>query len=180
MQAIFIPSRRVAHAILARMDEPVLLELLSLPEVRVGHYGSLMVMVWRGEVSVDSLAKTNAVEDALVKQFGKISVIGAITNLVGGIPSAELRKSGAEAMRRFQPHVRGTALVVMAEGAKAVLARTFLAGMALLIDFKSPMKTFRVMGDAVTWLNERGSELHNESVARAVELFVSQSRPPSR
>jgi hypothetical protein len=180
MQAIFIEVARVAHAILARMDEPVLLELLSLPEVRVGHHGPLMVMVWRGEVSVESLEKTNAVEEALVKQFGKISVIGAITNLVGGIPSAELRKSGADAMRRFQPHVRGTALVVMAEGAKAVLARTFLAGMALLIDFKSPMKTFRVLGEAVGWLNEKGAELQGDGVARAVELFVTQSRPPSR
>jgi hypothetical protein len=162
------------------MEEPVLLELLSLPEVRVGHHGPLMVMVWRGEVQLNSLEKTNAVEDALVKQFGKISVIGAITNLVGGIPSAELRKNAAEAMRRFQPAVRGTALVVMAEGAKAVLARTFLAGMALLIDFRSPMKTFRNVLDAVGWLNEKGAELQAESLARAVETFVTQSRPPSR
>jgi len=52
--------------------------------------------------------------------------------------------------------------------------------MALLIDFRSPMRTFRKVGEAVGWLNELGAELTDEGVARAVELFVDQSRPPSR
>src|SRR5438552_2256172 len=98
------------------MGEPLVVELAAMPEVRCGNFGSLLVMVWRGTVTPDSLNKTNAVEEALIKQHGRISVIGVITDLGGGIPSADLRQASADAMKRFQPHVRGTALIVVAEG----------------------------------------------------------------
>jgi hypothetical protein len=165
------------------MGDPVLLELLSEPEVRVGHFQSLMVMVWRGQIQAGVLAKTNAIEDALVKQFGKVSVLGVITNLAGGIPNAELRQAGADAMKHFQPFVRGTALVVASEGAKAVLARTFLAGMTLLINFESPLKASRTLGDALGWVMQLPGQdpaLNVEKLIDAVETFVAQSRPPSR
>jgi hypothetical protein len=166
-----------------RMAAPVVLELAAMPEVRVGHFGSLMVMVWRGTVTPESLDKTNEVEDALIKQHGRISVIGIITDMGGGVPSAELRQKSAQAMKRFEPHVRGTALVVVAEGAKAVLFRTFLAGFTLLIDFPSPLKIFKSLADGVTWLqrmNGQDEKLAEPELAQAVTEFVTQSRPASR
>jgi len=165
------------------MGAPVILELASLPEVRVGHFGSMMVMVWRGTVTPDSLAKTNQVEEALINQFGRVSVIGIITELGGGIPSAELRQASIDAMKKFQPSVRGTALHVAATGAKAVLFRTFLAGLTLVIDFASPLKIFKTVDDCVGWIQRlegQDSMLGEPNLAAAVSEFLAQSRPPSR
>jgi hypothetical protein len=161
------------------MGASVVLELASLPEVRCGHVGPLLVMVWRGQVSPPSLAKTNEVEEALIRQHGRISVIGVITDLGGGVPSAELRKASADAMKRFAPNVRGTSLVVLAEGAKAVLFRTFLAGLTLMIDFPSPMKISKTLSDAVTWvqrLDGQDAALSDPLLAQAVTEFVEVAR----
>ena len=161
------------------MGASVVLELASLPEVRCGHCGPLLVMVWRGQVSTTSLEKTNQIEEALIGQHGRISVIGIITDLGGGVPSAELRKASADAMKRFAPHVRGTALVVLAEGAKAVLFRTFLAGFTLLIDFPSPMKIFKTLNDSVAWVQRmegQDSALGDPLLAQAVAEFVAGAR----
>ncbi len=161
------------------MGAPVVLELASLPEVRCGHFNSLFVMVWRGTVTPESLAKTNEVEQALINQYGRISVIGCITDLGGGVPSAELRQASADAMRRFMPNVRGTALIVLAEGAKAVLFRTFLAGFTLVIDFPSPMKIFKNVSDAVSWVQRMDGQelaLADGELAQSVAEFVELSR----
>ena len=161
------------------MGAPVVLELASMPEVRCGHFGSLLVMVWRGTVTPESLAKTNDVEEALIRQHSHISVIGVITDMGGGTPSGELRKASAEAMKKFAPHVRGTALVVIAEGAKAVLFRTFLAGFTLLIDFPSPMKIFKKPSDGIAWLRGLTGQdpvFAEPGLAEAVSAFVEQSR----
>jgi hypothetical protein len=162
-----------------RMAAPVVLELASLPEVRCGHYESLMVMVWRGTINVDSLKRTNEVEEALIKQHGRITVIGVLTDLSGGVPSQEIRQASADAMKRFMPHVRSTLLVVMAEGAKAVLFRTFLAGFTLIIDFQSPLKIFKSISDAVTWaqrMPDQDPKLNDPELAQAVAEFVSHAR----
>ena len=165
------------------MGAPVVLELASLPEVRCGHFGPLLVMVWRGTVTPESLNRTNEVEAALIAQHGRISVIGVITDLGGGVPSSELRQASADAMKRFQPNVRGTALIVAAEGAKAVLFRTFLAGLTLIIDFASPLKIFKTLSESVSWvqrLEGQDSLLQDTDLAHAVTEFVAQSRPASR
>jgi hypothetical protein len=164
------------------MADPVFTELLSLPEVRVGQCESLMVMVWRGEVTAASLDRSNAIEDELVKRFNHISVMGIITNLVGGIPTSEMRQKSTEAMKRYQANVRGTALVVTATGAKAVLTRTFLAGMTLLIDFESPLKSFRTVNEGLQWLARLPQQdplMGSVAVATALAKFVDQSRPAS-
>lgn len=161
------------------MAGPVVVELAAMPEVRCGHYGSLFVMVWRGTVTPESLRRTNEVEEALIKQHGRISVIGVITDLGGGVPSSELRQTSADAMKRFAPNVLGTALIVHAQGAKAVLFRTFLAGLTLILDFESPLKIVRTFPDAVSWvqgLAGQDPQLASPELAQAVTAFVEQSR----
>jgi hypothetical protein len=165
------------------MATPVVLELAAMPEVRCGHYESLFVMVWRGTVTTASLDRTNAVEDTLIKRYGRISVVGVITDLGGGVPSADLRQASADALKRFAPSVRGTTLMVDAGGAKAVLFRTFLAGLTLLIDFESPLKIVKTHPDAATWLQQLPGQdpaLLVPGIAEATATFVAQSRPPSR
>lgn len=162
------------------MGAPVVLELVALPEVRCGHFGPLFVMVWRGNVTLESLKATNTVEAALIKQYGKITVIGVITDLGNGVPSSELRQASADAMKQFAADVRGTALVVTAEGARAVLVRTFLAGLTLVIDFSSPFKIFKKLSDSVTWsqaLKAQDPALADPGLAQAVAEFVERSRP---
>lgn len=161
------------------MAGPVVVELLSMPEVRCGHYGPLFVMVWRGTVTTESLHRTNEVEDALIKQYGRISVIGVITDLGGGVPSSELRQASADAMKRYAPNVRGTALIVHAQGAKAVLFRTFLAGLTLILDFESPLKIVRTFPDAVSWVQGiagQDAQVKDVELTPAVTAFVEQSR----
>ncbi len=157
------------------MERPSLVELGALPEVRVGHFGSLLVMVWRGQVTAKSVDFTNALERALIQQQGKVTVIGIITELSGGVPDAEMRDKAKAAMKEFQANVRGTALIIAATGVKAVLFRTFLAGLTLIIDFDSPMKVFRGVGEAVPWvqaLKEQDPALQQAELAGAVLDFV--------
>lgn len=161
------------------MAAPVVLELASLPEVRCGHYESLLVMVWRGHITAESVTRTNEVEAALIKQHGRITVIGVLTDLSGGVPSSEIRQAAADAMKRFMPHVRCTVLVVLAEGAKAVLFRTFLAGFSLIIDFQSPLKIFKSISDAVSWVQRMDAQdpkLGDPELALAVAEFVTRAR----
>jgi len=157
------------------MGRPVLIELGALPEVRVGHFESLLVLVWRGQVTAKSLDHTNDIERVLIQRYGRISVIGVITEVSGGLPDAQMRDKSKAAMKEFQANVRGTALVIAAHGAKAVLFRTFLAGLTLIIDFHSPMKVFRATDEAVSWvqgMKEQDPVLSHADLAQAVADFV--------
>jgi hypothetical protein len=153
-------------------------ELAQEPEVCVAHAGSLLVFVWRGPITEASLDKTNRIEAELIERYGRVAVMGVITSMSSGIPTAELRQAASDAMRRFQPSVDGTAIVLGAEGTRAVIARTFLAGLSLVTDFHSPLKVYRRVADATAWLDTLGSRTmpaHAE-VAAAIERYLAGVR----
>lgn len=160
------------------MSTPPLEILGDLPSARVASLGSVMVVAWRGAITPSTLSEVNALEAALIARHGRISVIGVVTDLSSGLPNDELRKASAEAMKRFQADVRGTALVIASSGVKAVLARTFFAGLSLMMTFESPLRGFRTVSDAVTWqrtLPGQDAALLDASAVQRIDGFIAAS-----
>lgn len=150
----------------------------DFPSARVASLGSVMVVAWRGHLTAAVLSEVNTVEAALIARYGRISVIGVVTELSTGVPDEDLRRASADAMKRFQSDVRGTALVIAATGVKAVLARTFFAGLSLMMTFESPLRGFRNVADAVAWqrtLPGQDAALLDESAVQSIDRFISSS-----
>ncbi len=148
-------------------------ELLALPEVRVGWLDGVMIIVWRGRITVELLERVNTVEALLLERCDALCVMGVITELSHAMPEVDLRAAAVAAMERFQDRVRGTALVVSALGVKAVLARTFLAGLSLVMTFRSPLKAFRTTGEAIEWFRVLPGFSSPAELREPVDAFIA-------
>lgn len=160
------------------MSAATLKVLGDFPSARVASLGSVMLVAWRGAITASVLNEVNTLEAEMIARCGRISVIGVVTDLSSGVPNDELRRASADAMKRFQSDVRGTALVIASSGVKAVLARTFFAGLSLMMTFESPLRGFRTVAEAVTWqrtLPGQDAALLHESAVQSIDSFVSSS-----
>ncbi|MBL8949964.1 MAG: hypothetical protein JNK82_04250 [Myxococcaceae bacterium] len=145
------------------------------PGVKVGKLGSVLVSVWRGTITPQLVEQVNALQGQLIKEHGDITAVGVLTGQSSGVPSEELRQASIMAMKRFQAHVRGSALVIATSGVKAMLARTFFAGLSLMLSPSSPHRAFRTVEEAMRWLVEHDPRLDLGAAIRDIEAFAAQA-----
>ncbi len=149
------------------------------PGLKVGRYGNVLISVWRGTITPQLLEHVNEVQAKVIAQHGRITAIGVLTGQSTGVPSEELRQASIMAMKRFQAHVRGTALVIATSGVKAMLARTFFAGLSLMMP-SSPHRAFRSVDEAVAWLVEHDPTLEADGAVSHIERFVADALAPAK
>jgi len=149
------------------------------PGVKVGRLGTVLISVWRGTITPQLLESVNAVQAKVIEEHGNITALGVLTGQSTGVPSEELRQASIVAMKRFQSHVKGTALVIAASGVKAMLARTFFAGLSLMMP-GSPHRAFKELGEAASWLGEHDASLQHPGAVRDLEQFVAGALAPAK
>jgi hypothetical protein len=158
-----------------------LTELASLPELRVGRYESLMVVVWRGVITPEIIARAAQVEADLVALEPRISVLNVITETASGTAEVALIRAAADALNRFDGAVRGSATAILATGPTAALGRAVSEGVVMLVSrLRERYRTFATVQASVEWISKlprQDDALLSPALAGAVLRFVESSRP---
>lgn len=108
-----------------------IVELVSLPEVRIGHIGSLMVSVWHSQASLRGLQAMGDQQRKLVAQFGQITNL-SIAVKVPKSPGPEATEWIKQSDREFKGTSIGSVIVVLEKGLAAIIVRSFLAAASLI------------------------------------------------
>ena len=139
----------LTNLVLARRDMSSIVELVSLPEVRIGHIGPLMISVWHSQASLRGLQAMGDVQRKLLTQFPKITNL-SIAVKVPKSPGPEATEWIKQSDREFKGTSLGSVIVVLERGLAAIIVRSFLAA-ASLISTQSMVvvKTFEEAADAV-------------------------------
>lgn len=166
--------------------EVVVAELASIPELRMGHCGSLLLMVWRGRTTIESIGHANAVEEKFLERFPRITVLGVIADGATGNPNAPLIRAAADAAKKFHSAVLGTAIVLLTDGAPARAARMVLDGLVSFVGESERYRLFSSVQPAMEWiwrLPRQEAALLRQDTVEAVKRFVQESTtmrvPPS-
>lgn len=138
------------------------------PRIRIGVNGSLIVALYIASPDLDDMKALDGIEEALLKTHEKLSML-TVLRQTGAITMApEVRQYGVALSEKYASKLRGSALVVVARGLGAAMARAVLSGLLLVMRGDLPLKSFATLGEAVVWLRELPSQ--DPDVARALDL----------
>lgn len=108
-----------------------ILTLEERKECRLGHSGSVLIIVWYTEPTVAALERFEIHHRALAAKFGKITLLSIIRGGLGS-PPAEVRARIDQHTAELQKQRHGSIVAVQASGLAAIFIRTFLAALALV------------------------------------------------
>lgn len=127
--------------------------LFDSPQARFGAAGPLFVAHYKGAVNLDTLDQLDKAEASLVEKRGVISTITVIGDIGPMFKTDEaIRRRSVELGKKYEKHVRGSAIVITTRGLAAVMVRTFLSGFFLLSKAEFPIRTFSTVKEALAWL----------------------------
>lgn len=160
-------------------DAPRVAQLAAFDELRIGHCASLLVLVWRGKVTEQSLARLGEVEAAFVEHHHPISVLNVVTDDATGEASVDLIRSAAAAANRFDEEIRGSAVVLLSSGYVAAATRATLDGLLILVGKAERYRLFANVDLALEWLWKlplQDPRILDPRLGDAVRTFVRESR----
>ena len=123
-----------------------IVELQSLPTVRIGHVGPVVVSVWYAEATVDALQALNAQQRKLIAQYGRLSSV-SVAMTIPRAPGADVAEQLKETEKEFKGTSLGTVVVVLERGLAAIIARSFIAVASLITS--SPITVVKTLEEAV-------------------------------
>ncbi len=108
-------------------------ELLeTLAEGRIGHIGPVLVSVWYAPLTLRGLDTMARRHRELSAHYGPKVTMVSIVQRLGSPPSPELRERVAVELEALKKQSIGDFVVLRAKGLGAIIARSFLATVALL------------------------------------------------
>ncbi|MBL8956999.1 MAG: hypothetical protein JNK82_39870 [Myxococcaceae bacterium] len=119
---------------------------------RIGTISSVVVAVFEGPAEPAMLDSMERVNSEAAARWGKFTSLSIVATPRLDVPPASYRERSAQLATRFQPNLRGTAIVILSKGAAAVITRTYLAAHALIVKQSTPQEVFRELGAAVQWV----------------------------
>ncbi len=108
-----------------------IVELVSNPEVRIGHYGPVMVSIWYAQASLNALQLLAEQQRTLVARYGTICTL-SIAVKVPQAPGPEASEWIKQTDKEFKNSTRGSVVVVLERGLAAIIVRSFLAAASLI------------------------------------------------
>jgi hypothetical protein len=91
-------------------------------------------------------------------------------------PPAEVRELSSRLQKQFDDTTQGSATVLAVKGLGAVIARGFLATLALISHGSKPTEVFKTVAEATRWLATQPgtpAELKDTRFGTDVEAFVT-------
>lgn len=150
--------------------------------VSFGVVGPLLVAHYRSTPeSVEHLEKLDGIQDKLVAEHGRISTCWIISQ-VGSMMrvSPAIRDKSLELDVKYEPHLRGSAIVIASKGIGAVMARGFLTTFFLLSRNRSPRDTFSSIAEGLVWLKALPEQHALVTGLSVSELEAFAPPPPAR
>ncbi len=127
--------------------------LLTTPTARTGALGPLIVTVFSDIPTVPLLTQIEEAQTRHAAQSGnQVLLCNVVIAPKLAPPSAEVREFSSQMQHRLEAFTVGSATVLRMGGLSAVLARGFMAGLALLRHTRHPTSVFKETDEAVTWL----------------------------
>jgi hypothetical protein len=137
----------------------------SLPDVRIAHRGPVVLSCFVGWPSAGSLKAAIDAQRRVIGTHGKVMTMTVIppfdtaTARAAGVPlnledrerSAAV-KASADAAAEVSASTVASAMVILPKGVIGVMVRSFMAMLALTSSSTVPLKTFRTVEEAVSWL----------------------------
>lgn len=112
-----------------------------------------MVGVYKGRSSMPALDALDRLQEGMVKKHPKISTLSIIPQ-VGEMMHVEagVRDRSLALNEKYEPYLRGSAIVITARGLGAVMVRSFFSGFFLLTKSWAQMKTYSTIGDGLSFV----------------------------
>jgi hypothetical protein len=127
-------------------------ELGRLSGFRVGAAGSLVIAIFKDTATVERLHLLDRVQTEFARQHPKLYTLNVVVGASIKSPEAEVREVSAALQAKFNDTTAASATVLAVKGLGAVIARGFLAGLALASGGSTPTKVFKTVPEATTWL----------------------------
>lgn len=127
--------------------------LLTLPGVRVGAVGQLVISAYTALPDVQMLMQLEEVQSRHAAQSGgKVLLCNVVTVPSLSAPPSEVREHSAKMQERLDAYSLGSATVLRMGGLSAVVARSFMAALAFVTHARTPNRVFKDTDEAITWL----------------------------
>ena len=144
-------------------------ELGRLEGFRVGSVGPLLITVFDQTATVERLTLLDTLQGRFITRNPKMYALNVIIGVAVQQPEPAVREKAAALQQKYDAANVAAVTVLAVKGLGAVLARGFLAALALVSGGSKPTQVFKTLAEAVTWL--RG--LPNAPAAlKALEVSV--------
>ena len=152
--------------------------LQELPEVRLGHFGSVFVTVWYSELTERALDALEQQQIKLASQFKSVTLVSIVVG-ASKSPPPELRDRIKARANDLRAQRIGNIVAVTNKGLGAIIARTFLAALSLINDEKMIIvKSAREAADAARALpGQDPGVVAYAGLGDELEAFVAQAAP---
>lgn len=107
-----------------------IVELASLPEVRIGHVGPVLVSMWYSQATVGGLRAMGEEQRKLLARYPRISMVSVAVK-VPRAPEHDVAEWLKESEKEFRGTSLGTVVVLLERGLAAIIARSFIAAVSL-------------------------------------------------
>lgn len=152
-------------------------ELGRLPGFRVGAVGPLLVTIFEETATLERLALLERLQDDFVLAHPTMYALNVVVGDSVKSPEPAVREVSARLQEKFDQATVASATVLAVRGLGAVIARGFLAALALLARGSTPTQVFKTVPDAARWLQALPgvpAELAQQArLADEVDAFVS-------
>ncbi|MBL8680019.1 MAG: hypothetical protein JNK05_12670 [Myxococcales bacterium] len=151
--------------------QPVAFEpLLSLPRVRVGAAGPVLLSVFDGLGDMEGVLRVQRAALSLARKrrstIGSLVVVGDGKTIVNGGDSQQ-RAEFQKALKEVDAVMFATAVVVASGGFSGAALRAFVSGVILAARSPYPMKVFDGFVSARDWIVDRGVDPTERTVVAA-------------
>jgi hypothetical protein len=132
--------------------------LLTLPRVRVGAVGRVVLSAFEGLGDMDGVVRVQrAVLGYARRTRGTVGSLVLVTDGRGAVKGGDdaQRSAFLEVLRETEKSIAATAVVVASEGFGGAALRAFVSGVSLVARTPYPLKVFSAFGDGRDWLVDR-------------------------
>jgi hypothetical protein len=143
----------------------------------VGAVGPLYLCVFHQSATVERLELLERLQADLLTRQPRLYALNVITGASIQAPGPEVRVKSAALQTRFDATTVASATVLTMRGLGAVIARGFLAGLALVAGGSRPTEVFRTVAEGVVWISRLPGAPPELAASRTlvadVEAFVA-------
>lgn len=141
------------------------------PEWALVTRARLVVTVWRADVTTERVAMVDRTIADLMQSGPEYASITVVERTLSMRMSEEAREASHQLQRRWATQMRCSAYLVEGDGFLPAAVRTMTAGMALVTRAPYPVRVFRELHGAATWVAP-----HARLDVAGVEAAVSRAR----
>ncbi len=138
----------------------------------------MIISVFRRTATVERLQLLERVQRELLATHPKLWTLNVVVGESLLQPPPEVREMSGRLQKQFDDSTQGSATVLAVKGLGAVIARGFLATLALISNGSKPTEVFKTVDEATRWLATLPGtppELRDASFGRDLEAFVAQT-----